>query len=63
MLSANDRQYCGKKYHTTELSLDHVIPRSQGDRTPEQAHLRLVAVIVGRHRGGSSLALQDSCYS
>ena len=25
-------QYCGKKYPTTELSLDHVIPRSQGGR-------------------------------
>lgn len=26
-------QYCGKKYPTTELSLDHVIPRSQGGET------------------------------
>jgi 5-methylcytosine-specific restriction endonuclease McrA len=26
----NQCQYCGKKYPTTELSLDHVIPRSQG---------------------------------
>ncbi len=26
-------QYCGKKYPTTELSLDHVIPRSQGGRS------------------------------
>jgi 5-methylcytosine-specific restriction endonuclease McrA len=25
-------QYCGKKMPTTELSLDHVIPRSQGGR-------------------------------
>ena len=23
-------QYCGKKYSTSELSLDHVVPRSQG---------------------------------
>lgn len=26
-------QYCGKKFSTTELSLDHVIPRSQGGKT------------------------------
>ncbi len=26
----NRCQYCGKRYATTELSLDHVIPRSQG---------------------------------
>lgn len=26
----NRCQYCGRKYPTTELSLDHVIPRSQG---------------------------------
>jgi 5-methylcytosine-specific restriction endonuclease McrA len=26
----NQCQYCGKKYPTSELSLDHVIPRSQG---------------------------------
>jgi 5-methylcytosine-specific restriction endonuclease McrA len=26
----NQCQYCGKRYPTTELSLDHVIPRSQG---------------------------------
>lgn len=25
-------QYCGKKYSTTELSLDHVIPKSQGGK-------------------------------
>src|SRR5262245_25249486 len=29
----NQCQYCGKKYPTTELSLDHVIPRSQGGMT------------------------------
>lgn len=27
---ANHCQYCGKKFPTTELSLDHVTPRSQG---------------------------------
>src|SRR6516165_7811058 len=26
----NQCQYCGKKYPTSELSLDHVMPRSQG---------------------------------
>jgi 5-methylcytosine-specific restriction endonuclease McrA len=29
----NQCQYCGKKYPTSELSLDHVVPRSQGGRT------------------------------
>ena len=29
----NRCQYCGRKYSTTELSLDHVIPRSQGGKT------------------------------
>ncbi len=26
----NQCQYCGKKYPTSELSLDHILPRSQG---------------------------------
>jgi 5-methylcytosine-specific restriction endonuclease McrA len=30
---ANQCQYCGKRFPTTELSLDHVIPRSQGGQT------------------------------
>lgn len=33
---ARDRnlcQYCGKKYSTPELSLDHIIPRSMGGKT------------------------------
>ncbi len=29
----NRCQYCGKRYPTTDLSLDHVIPRSQGGKT------------------------------
>jgi 5-methylcytosine-specific restriction endonuclease McrA len=29
----NQCQYCGKKYPTSELSLDHVIPRSQGGQS------------------------------
>lgn len=29
----NQCQYCGKKFPTSELSLDHVIPRSQGGGT------------------------------
>src|SRR5881394_1987827 len=29
----NQCQYCGKRFSTTELSLDHVIPRSQGGGT------------------------------
>jgi 5-methylcytosine-specific restriction endonuclease McrA len=30
---ANRCQYCGRKFRTTELSIDHVIPRSRGGRT------------------------------
>ena len=29
---SNRCQYCGKKFPTTELSLDHVLPRSQGGK-------------------------------
>jgi 5-methylcytosine-specific restriction endonuclease McrA len=29
----NQCQFCGKKFPTTELSLDHVVPRSQGGRS------------------------------
>ncbi len=29
----NQCQYCGKRFSTTELSLDHVIPRSQGGQS------------------------------
>ena len=29
----NSCQYCGKKYPTGELSIDHVVPRSQGGKT------------------------------
>ncbi len=29
----NRCQYCGRKFATSELSLDHVVPRSQGGRT------------------------------
>jgi len=59
----NRCQYCGKKFPTTELSIDHIVPRSQGGktvwenvvcaclrcnikkggRTPEQAHMTLIA--------------------
>ncbi|QOV90255.1 HNH endonuclease [Humisphaera borealis] len=29
---SNKCQYCGKKFATTDLSLDHVVPRSQGGK-------------------------------
>src|SRR6476659_2035911 len=38
----NQCQYCGKKFPTSELSLDHVIPRRQGGRTPRQANMTLI---------------------
>ncbi len=30
---SNQCQYCGKRFPTSELSLDHVVPRSQGGQT------------------------------
>ncbi len=56
-------QYCGKRFPTSQLSLDHVIPKSRGGdttwenvvcccldcnikkggRTPQEAHMKLVA--------------------
>ena len=59
----NHCQYCGKKYPSSELSLDHITPRSmggkstwdnivcactkcnvkKGGRTPQQAHMKLIA--------------------
>lgn len=65
-LFARDRnrcQYCGRRFPTSELSIDHVVPRSlggrtvwenlvcacvrcnvrKGNRTPEQAGMRLIA--------------------
>jgi len=63
---SNRCQYCGKRMPTTELSLDHVVPRSQGGkaswenivcccvkkggRTPEQAHLHLITKPVKPRR-------------
>jgi 5-methylcytosine-specific restriction endonuclease McrA len=30
---SNRCQYCGRKYPTTELSLDHIVPKSQGGKS------------------------------
>ena len=77
-------QYCGKRMPTTELSLDHVVPRSQGGRsswenivcccvkcnvrkggrTPEQAHMHLIAKPVKPKRSPViNLRLADARYS
>jgi 5-methylcytosine-specific restriction endonuclease McrA len=76
-------QYCGHRFPTTELSLDHVMPRSQGGpttwenlvscclrcnvkkggRTPEQAHLKLIAKPVKPARSPVvSIALSQGKY-
>jgi hypothetical protein len=42
---ARDRsicQYCGRRRPRSELNLDHVLPRSRGGRTPDDAGLRLI---------------------
>jgi 5-methylcytosine-specific restriction endonuclease McrA len=76
-------QYCGKRYATTELSLDHVVPKSQGGkatwtnivcccvkcnvkkggRTPDQAHMHLIAKPVKPRRSPViSIKLADERY-
>jgi 5-methylcytosine-specific restriction endonuclease McrA len=80
----NRCQYCGRRYPTSELSLDHVIPRSQGGdnswqnivcacihcnakkggRTPQQAHMRLVAPPSKPRRSPVlTIKLSDSKYA
>jgi 5-methylcytosine-specific restriction endonuclease McrA len=80
----NKCQYCGKRMPTTELSLDHVVPKSQGGkstwdnivcccvrcnvkkggRTPEQAHLHLIAKPVKPKRSPViNIRLADERYA
>src|SRR5438270_5050523 len=40
----NQCQYCGRKFPTSELSLDHVIPRSQGGQNTRE---NIVCACVG----------------
>ena len=44
-------QYCGKKFSTQELSLDHVIPRSLGGRTSWE-NLVCACVYCNAKKGG-----------
>ena len=51
---ARDRnrcQYCGRKFPTTELSLDHVVPRSRGGRMT-WANIVCCCVDCNVHKGG-----------
>ena len=51
---ARDRsrcQYCGKKFPTTELSLDHVVPRSRGG-TSDWANVVCCCVKCNVRKGG-----------
>lgn len=80
----NRCQYCGRKFSTTELSLDHVTPRSQGGkstwenvvcaclqcnirkggRTPEQAHMHLIALPKRPRRNPAiTIKLADGRYA
>src|SRR6266851_2893907 len=38
----NTCQYCGRTPARAELNLDHIVPRSRGGRTPEEAHMKLL---------------------
>lgn len=44
-------QYCGKRFPSSELSLDHVVPRSQGGKTTWN-NLVCACVSCNAHKGG-----------
>ncbi len=47
----NHCQYCGRKYSTSELSLDHIMPRSRGGQT-SWTNLVCCCVKCNVHKGG-----------
>jgi len=50
----NSCQYCGKKYPTTELSLDHIIPRSMGGKSAWE-NIVCACVKCNAKKGGHTL--------
>jgi 5-methylcytosine-specific restriction endonuclease McrA len=51
----NTCQYCGRRYPTSELSIDHVVPRSQGGRSSWQ-NLVCSCVNCNSKKGGRTPA-------
>ncbi len=47
----NKCQYCGKKFPTSELSLDHVLPRTQGG-TSNWKNIVCACTNCNKHKGG-----------
>ena len=47
----NKCQYCGKKFPTSELSLDHVIPKTQGG-TSNWKNIVCACTNCNKHKGG-----------
>jgi 5-methylcytosine-specific restriction endonuclease McrA len=47
----NKCQYCGKKFPTSELSLDHVIPRTQGGAS-NWKNIVCACTNCNKHKGG-----------
>ena len=47
----NKCQYCGKKFPTSELSLDHIIPRTQGGRSTWK-NIVCACTNCNKHKGG-----------
>ena len=47
----NKCQYCGKKFSTSELSLDHVVPRTQGG-TSNWKNIVCACTNCNKHKGG-----------
>jgi len=47
----NTCQYCGRRYTTSQLSLDHVIPRSRGGKTTWE-NIVIACVPCNQRKGG-----------
>ncbi|MFQ5963663.1 MAG: HNH endonuclease [Candidatus Scalinduaceae bacterium] len=47
----NKCQYCGKRFSTTELSLDHVIPKSRGGKST-WTNIVCACTNCNKHKGG-----------
>jgi 5-methylcytosine-specific restriction endonuclease McrA len=47
----NTCQYCGRTFHSSELNLDHVVPRSQGGKTSWE-NIVCSCVLCNKRKGG-----------
>jgi 5-methylcytosine-specific restriction endonuclease McrA len=52
---SNHCQYCGRKFHTSELSLDHITPRSRGGLS-NWTNIVCCCIECNTHKGGRTPA-------